>query len=52
MFPPVSLTTTVLAVLAVEVSYPSNKSAFRLVTLVVDATTNGAIPVAVLDIKV
>ena len=41
-----SLTTTVLAVDAVAVLYPSSKSAFKLVTSVFDVTVSGAVPVA------
>jgi len=35
-----------------EASFPSNKSAFRFVTTVVDVTVKGAVPVAILDVKV
>ena len=52
MLPLVSRTTTVFAVAAVAVSYPSNRSAFKFVTLVVDDTVNGAVPVAMFEISV
>jgi hypothetical protein len=39
----------VFAVLAVAVLYPSNKSALRLVTRVVDDTVSGAVPVAIFE---
>jgi hypothetical protein len=45
-------TTTVFADVAVSVLYPSSKSAFRFVTLVVDATTIGAVPFATFDSNV
>jgi len=51
MLPSALRTTTVFAVAAVAVSKPSNVSAFKFATLVVDVTTNGAVPVAIFDIS-
>ena len=50
--PSASRITTVFPVAAVAVLNPSSKSAFKFVTLVVDATTNGAVPVATFDSNV
>ena len=52
MSPDASLTATVLTVLAVALLNPSNRSAFKLVTTVVDATVKGAVPVATVEFKV
>jgi hypothetical protein len=49
IFLSLSLATIVDAVLAVVALKPSSKSALRLVTKVVDATVNGAVPVAIDD---
>ena len=52
MLPFASRTATVSAAVVTEVLYPSNRSALRFVTLVVDATTKGAVPVATFDSSV
>ena len=43
MLPPVSRTTTVLELFATSAEKPSNKSAFKLLTLTDDVTENGLI---------
>ena len=50
-FPEASLATIVDAVFAVALLSPSSKSAFKLLTRVVDDTTNGAVPVATLEMN-
>ena len=51
-FPDESRATTVETVFVDAVFISSSKSAFKFVTLVVDATVNGAVPVAWVEINV
>ena len=51
MLPAVSRNAIVFSVSVTSALYPSSKSAFRLVTLVVEVTTRGAVPTATVEVN-